>query len=110
MDLLLRHSCANHSRETIAFSKTCADAIYRAASFQVWVNWAKSFSEKVQDETPAQRLGLTDRKWLPEELLRERLFPDRVGLSPLQRLHYEGRTPTWAQRAPPRPHELKRAY
>ncbi|HKX45688.1 MAG TPA: hypothetical protein VJP77_03230, partial [Planctomycetota bacterium] len=38
-DLLLRHSSANHKRETIAFSKRRQGALYRAAIFAVWRNF-----------------------------------------------------------------------
>ena len=93
-DLLIRHSSANHKRETIAFSKTRAGAIWRLAVFVVWRNYAKSFSEKSQGETPAQALGVLDHKCSVEELLARRLFPTRVALPEPWDAYYEGRVDT----------------
>jgi transposase-like protein len=81
-DLLIRHSQANHKRETIAFSKRRACAAYRMFVFVVWRNTMKSFSERKRDESPAQRLGLLPRRLGVEEVLRVRLFPSCVGLPP----------------------------
>ena len=44
------------------------------------MSFMKSFSEKKQDATPAQRLGLIDHKVTVRELLGSRLFPTRIGL------------------------------
>ncbi len=93
-DLLIRHSSANHKRETIAFSKTRSGAIGRLAIFLVWRNYAKSFSEQTQGETPAQALGLLDRKCTVEELLARRLFPSRIALPQPWDAYYDGRVPT----------------
>lgn len=104
-DQMLRHSGANHRRETIAFSKLRAAVIERAALQLVFMGFMKPFSEKHQDATPAQRLGLTHRRLTLPQLLRERLFPTRVALPPLLRLYYERRVVT--RRLPgSRPHEL----
>jgi len=80
LDLLIRHSGANHKRETIAFSKRRQSAAERLWVFVVWRNCLKWFSERRRGETPAMRLGLTDRRWKVAELLGERLFPSRVRL------------------------------
>jgi hypothetical protein len=80
IDLLIRHSGANHKRETIAFSKRRQSAAERLAVFQVWRNYLKSFSERARDATPAMRLGLLERPLSVRELLAQRLFPTRVGL------------------------------
>ncbi len=61
-DLWLRHSGANHKRETIAFSKRRASVVERCAILSVYLNYQKSFSEKKQDATPAQRLGIMRTK------------------------------------------------
>ena len=53
MDLLIRHSGANHKRETIAFSKRRQAVVDRASIFVTWRNFLKSRSEKAQDEPPA---------------------------------------------------------
>jgi hypothetical protein len=75
--MFMRHSGANHKRETIAFSKRIQGVIYRHAVFQVWKNLVKSASERFPAETPAQRLGVTSRRWAIEELLEVRRFPTR---------------------------------
>ncbi len=90
-DLLIRHSQANHKRETIAFSKRRACAAYRMFVFQVWRNTMKSFSERKRDESPAQRLGLLPRRLRVEDVLRARLFPSCVRL-PLRWVEYYERS------------------
>ena len=80
MDLLIRHSGANHQRETIAFSKRRQSAAERLAVFLVWRNYLKSFSERARDATPAMRLGLCERPLTVRELLAQRVFPSRVVL------------------------------
>jgi hypothetical protein len=108
-DLMLRHTGANHRRETIAFSKTRAGVIERAALQLVFMNFMKSFSEKKNDATPAMRLGLTDHKWTVEDFLGERLFASRVELSPVWRAYYERRVKT--RRLPQaKLHQLKYAF
>jgi hypothetical protein len=80
LDLLIRHSGANHKRETIAFSKRRQSAIERLAVLMVWRNYVKAFSERRHDASPAMRLGLLERRWQVAELLAERQFPWRVRL------------------------------
>jgi transposase-like protein len=80
MDLLIRHSGANHKRETIAFSKRRQSAAERLAVFLVWRNYVKSFSERARDGTPAMRLGILEQRLTARELLARRLFPSRVEL------------------------------
>jgi transposase-like protein len=80
LDLLLRHSSANHKRETIAFSKRRQSAVERAWLLVVWRNTMKPFSERKRGATPAQRLGLLDGRLGVEAVLSERLFPTRIPL------------------------------
>jgi len=83
IDNLVRHSGSQHKRETIAFVKRLQSGCERMASFLVWRNWIKPFSERARKEdreTPAMRLGLTDRIRTVEEVLEHRLFPSRVAL------------------------------
>ena len=80
LDLLLRHNSANHKRETIAFSKRHQAVVERAALLLVWQNFSKPFSERRGLGTPAMRLGLKDRPIPLREILRWRLFPERVRL------------------------------
>ena len=77
-DLLIRHSQANHKRETIAFSKRRACAAYRMWVFVVWRNTMKSFSERRRDASPAQRLGLLRRRLRVSDVLAARVFPAAV--------------------------------
>ena len=108
-DLMLRHSGANHRRETIAFSKSRAGVIERAALQCVFMNWLKSFSERKRDGTPAQRLGLTDCKWTVQDFLQERLFATRVELPAVWRAYYERRIKT--RRLPQsKLHQLRYAF
>jgi hypothetical protein len=93
-DLLIRHTGANHKRETIAFSKRRQGALYRLAIWQVWRNYLKWRSERRREATPAQALGLVERRLTLEEVLGERLFPTRFPLSTWVQRCYAGRIPT----------------
>ena len=77
---LLRHSGANHKRETIAFSKCFKSVVWRHAIFQVWKNLVKGASERAPAKTPAQRLGVTSRRWTVEALLGTGRFVTRMTL------------------------------
>lgn len=90
LDLLIRHSSANHKRETIAFSKRRQSAAERLAILQVWRNFMKSFSEQRRDATPAQRLGICDQRLTVEGLLKERLLPSRIKLPERLEHYYRG--------------------
>lgn len=107
-DLLIRHSSANHKRETIAFSKRRQSALYRLAVFTVWRNYMKSRSENKRDESPAQCLGLVPKRFRVDEVLSRRLFPEKMRLSAWLTSAYFGRIQT---RAIPnaREHRLKYA-
>jgi hypothetical protein len=93
-DLLIRHSSANHKRETIAFSKRRQSAAERLWIWAVWRNAMKSFSERRRDATPAERLGLLPRKLTVDDVLRERLFPSRIALPERWADYYWRRIPT----------------
>jgi hypothetical protein len=97
LDLLIRHSGSHHKRETIAFSKRLQSGCERMAIFAVWRNWMKPFSErdrKAEKESPAMRLGLTDRLWRVEDVLAERLFPGRIALPEPWATYYWGKVPS----------------
>lgn len=81
-DLLLRHSQANHHRETIAFSKRRQAALERLAVFMVWRNCIKRRSENGPLESAATRAGLLARLLTWREVLRRRLFPAHAELPP----------------------------
>ena len=108
MDGLLRHNSANHKRETIAFSKSNAGLIERAAVLILWRNYAKQFSENHGGGSPAMRAGLAEGLLGPKRLLGERLFPTRVPLPQPWRDYYWRNVPTRRIRSP-RVHRLLRA-
>jgi len=93
-DLLLRHTGANHKRETIAFSKRRQGALYRAAIWLVWRNYVKSTSENRRDDPPAVKLGVIPKRLRVEDVLHARLFPWRTELSEWLERCYFGRIPT----------------
>jgi len=86
---LLRHSCSDHKRQTIAFGRRLESIIGRAQLLAVWKNFIKSRSERRPDRTtPAMHLGMTDTRWRFERLLSRRLFPEREPLSETARVVY----------------------
>jgi hypothetical protein len=98
LDLLIRHSGANHKRETIAFSKRRASAAERMAVLLVWRNWMKSISERHPGTTPAMRLGLLSRPLSADDILVRRHFPSRIPLPKRWQPYYWRTTPTRALR------------
>lgn len=75
---LLRHSCADHKRETIAFGRRLESILGRAHLIAVWKNFLKHRSERKPDRTtPAMRLGLAEAPWRWERVLSRRLFRQR---------------------------------
>jgi transposase-like protein len=109
LDLLIRHSGANHKRETIAFSKRRQSAAERLWVFLAWRNYVKSFSEREPGETPAMRLGLARRPLSVEVILVRRLFLGRISLPQRWEPFYRGLTPT-RRITRPRTHERKYAF
>ena len=109
LDLLIRHSGANHKRETIAFSKRCQSAIARLWVFLVWRNYGKWFSERHRGQTPAMRAGVCGQRWSVARILAERLFPGRIRLPAPWFEYYRGLTPTRRIRNP-RIHRLTYAF
>ena len=108
LDLLIRHSGANHKRETIAFSKRRQSAAERLWVLAVWRNYMKSFSERARGESPAMRLGLLARRLKAHEVLAARRFPGRIPLPPCWQRYYWRQVPTRAL-ANPATHRLKYA-
>jgi hypothetical protein len=95
---LLRHSCADHKRETIAFGRRLESIVGRAHLMTVWKNFIKSRSERAPDRTtPAMRLGMTDMRWRWERVLSRRLFPEREPMSEAARMIYRK---AWTRRLP----------
>jgi len=94
-DLLLRHSSANHKRETIAWSKRRQGSVWRLAVFLVWRNYMKGRREKIRGSpTPAMARGMCERPLTAAAILRERLFPGRIALPPCWQRYYWGRVRT----------------
>lgn len=88
LDLMIRHSTAAHKRETIAYAKRRQASIEKLAIFQVWRNYIKRRSEKGEPTTPAMILGLAEQPWRMRDLLSERLFFEKVELSPCWERYY----------------------
>ena len=79
---LLRHSCSDHKRETIAFGRRLESILGRAHLMAVWKNFIKARSERKPDRsTPAMKLGLADDRWRFERILARRLFRHREAVS-----------------------------
>jgi hypothetical protein len=74
----------------------------------LWLNFGKQFSERHGGGTPAMRLGLRDRPVSVRDLLKQRLFPARVGLATEWARYYRREVPT-RRIANPRRHRLKLA-
>jgi len=93
---LVRHSCADHKRETIAFGRRLESIVGRAQLLAVWKNFIKSRSERKPDRTtPAMRIGMADDRWRWERVLSRRLFPAREQLAhPAFRIYVK----RWTQR------------
>jgi hypothetical protein len=80
---LLRHTCAHHKRETIAFARRTNAAIERIFLTIVWRNFVKKITERRPDPTTsAMELGLTGNRWDWAKVLARRLFPARVPVPP----------------------------
>ena len=94
LDLLIRHSAADHKRETIAFPKRRQMAVWRLWVMLVWRNYMKWVSERRRENTPAMRLGIMTRQLRVRDLLCERLFLTRVQLPERWQTYYRGKTVT----------------
>ncbi|HET6278313.1 MAG TPA: hypothetical protein VFG08_05990 [Candidatus Polarisedimenticolia bacterium] len=80
---LMRHSCAHHRRETIAFSRRLNALLERGFLLAVWRNFVKARSERRSGEiTPAMQLGLTRQRWAWGRVLAQRVFPSRTPAPP----------------------------
>jgi hypothetical protein len=109
LDLMIRHSTAAHKRETIAHVKRRQVSAEKATIFQVWRNYMKRRWEKSETRTPAMILGLENHRWRIGDLLKERLFFDKVRLSPCWQKYYRRETLT-AAIAVNRTHQLRYAF
>ena len=96
---LIRHTHADHKRETIAQGRRLESILGRLHLFAVWKNFIKRRTERRPDRsTPAMRRGITDQPWMWERLLAKRLFPSREALTEVA-LQLYGKT--WTRKHPP---------
>ena len=110
LDLLIRHSSANHKRETIAWSKRRQASAERLAILLVWRNYMKGRREKERGSpTPAMARGMAERPLSITELLSERLFRTHIALPPRWSEYYD-RTVRTRALGRQRRHELKYGY
>jgi len=87
---LLRHSQADHKRETIAFGRRLNAIMERLFLATVWRNFVKGRSERRPDPaTPAMRLELSHEPWTWRGVLSRRLFPRRVRMPRVWREIYQ---------------------
>jgi transposase-like protein len=108
LDLLIRHSQANHRRQTIAWAKRRQGSAERLAVLLVWRNYMKYRWEKRGRQTPAMLKGLLRRPWQVADVLKQRLCPSRITLP--ERWHQYYRRTVWTPALPiNRRHELKYA-
>jgi len=86
---LLRHSRADHKRETIAFGRRLNAIMERLFLATVWRNFVKGRSERRPDPvTPAMRLALSAEPWTWRQVLARRLFPRRARMPRVWRVLY----------------------
>jgi len=72
LDLLIRHSQANHKRETIAFSKRRQGSAERLAVLLVWKNYIKWRREKAPGVTAAMLAGISSVRRTVTDVLKRR--------------------------------------
>ena len=95
---LIRHTCADHKRETLSFGRRLESIVGRAHLVAVWKNFIKRRSERKPDRsTPALHVGLADKRWRWERVFTRRLFPARAELSASTLKVYKK---TWTQHLP----------
>lgn len=109
LDGLTRHSCANHKRETLSWSKRRQSSAYRMGLFMVWRNYIKCRREKnPSGPTPAMERGMFNHRLTVEEVFSERIFRDHLELPARWADYYDQKVVT---RALPKnnQHELRYA-
>jgi hypothetical protein len=107
--MFVRHSTGAHKRETIAFVRRRQASIEKFAIFQVFRNYIKRRWEKKEERTSAMILGLTDHRWTVQDLLKERLFFEKIELSERWESYYR-RTVRTAALPVNRVHALRYAF
>lgn len=108
-DRFFRHSNANHTRETLAWSKRRQSSTDRLAIFAVWRNYMNGRRQKDRGSpTPAMERGMLDRKLTVEDILSNRIFLGHVELPESWRRYY-GRLVSTRALSHNRRHTLKYA-
>jgi hypothetical protein len=114
VDLLhavLRHTCAHHRRETIAFGRRLNALMERLFLTAVWRNFVKLRSERKPRPpvTPAMKRGVAKAPWSWDKVLAQRLFATRTKLPAAWQEIYDRLwiTPAAGRN---RSHNLLRAY
>jgi len=91
LHMLIRHSCAHHRRETIAFGRRIDALVARGVLMLVWRNFVKGRSERNPHQpTPAMALDVTSCQWSWSQVLSRRLFPGRMQVSAPSMKIYRG--------------------
>jgi hypothetical protein len=110
LDLLIRHCCANHRRETIAWSKRRQASAERLVILLVWRNYMKGRREKVRGSpTPAMERGMMGQPLEIGNLLEKRIFRTRTEI-PQRWAQYYDRVIETRALVVNRRHELNYAY
>ena len=79
---MIRHSSANHKRETIAHGRRVNSIMLRLYVFAAWINFGKERSERrPRGRSPGMDIGLSERILDWNNVLSRRLFPWRQKLS-----------------------------
>ena len=110
LDLLIRHSSANHRRETIAWSKRRQSSADRLVIFLVWRNYVKVRREKKpKGPTPAMDRGMMDHRLTVDEIFNKRIFRAHVELPERWSEYYDRKIVTRSL-GPNTTHRLSYAY
>lgn len=108
---ILRHTCAHHRRETIAFGRRLNALMERMFLTVVWRDFVKRRSERRPNPpvTPAMRRGLAASPWTWGKVLSQRLFATRIALPTVWKELYDR---SWVTPAVGnnRRHSLVKAY
>ena len=94
----IRHSHADHKRETIAQGRRLESIVGRLHLHAVWKNFIKRRTERRPDQpTPAMWRRMTESPWIWEQLLAQRLFSTREPITAHALRLY---TKTWTKTLP----------
>ena len=109
LDAFLRHSSANHRRQTLAPAKRRQGSSERLAVFAVWRNFIKWRWENRCRQTAAMLRGIVPRRLTVADVLSRRLFVTKIKLSERWAQYYWRQVKT-AVLPVNREHRLRYAY